>query len=103
MLRKRVVTATLSVMETGLTIQEIIVYLKLLVAVLLLIVLYHALFIAVDLRKILRRIEGITHEVENMIMKPINLADHILEGIVKYLEEQGVTEGKKKKSRSKKK
>ena len=88
-------------MEAVLTSTDVLTYLQITVAVLLVVVLYHVLFIAVDLRKVLRRIESITHEVENIIMKPINAADYILEGIVKYLESQ--QGGSKKKTSSKKK
>lgn len=79
---------------------DVLIYLQITVAVLLVVVLYHILFIAVDLRKILRRFESITREVEDIIMKPINAADYILEGIVQYLEEQ---QGGSKKSSTKKK
>lgn len=90
-------------METVVTSSDVLVYLEITVGVLLVVVLYHFLFIAVDLRKVLRRIESITGEVENIIMKPINAADYILEGIVKYLEQQGADAGKKEKASKKKK
>lgn len=89
-------------METVLTSADVLTYLEITVGVLLVVVLYHFLFIAVDLRKVLRRIESVTKEVENVIMKPINAADYILEGIVKYLEEQGGGKGASKKKSSKK-
>ncbi|MEI8230493.1 MAG: hypothetical protein WCG83_05175 [Candidatus Peregrinibacteria bacterium] len=56
------------------------------VAVLVLIVLYHLIFIAVDLRKIFRRFEDITREVEGVIMKPLSMADKILEWLVEMVE-----------------
>lgn len=90
-------------MQTVVTSADVLTYLEITVAVLLVIVLYHFLFIAVDLRKVLRRIESITNEVETMIMKPINAADYILEGIVNYLESQAGDSPKKKKKASKKK
>lgn len=58
------------------------------VGIMLAIVLYHILFIVVDLRKILRRIEGITAEVEGMIMKPIGLLDHLLQWVTEWVEAQ---------------
>lgn len=90
-------------METVITSSDVLVYLGITVGVLLVIVLYHFLFIVVDLRKVLRRIESITREVENIIMKPINAADYILEGIVKYLEQQGAEADTQKKTSKKKK
>ena len=56
------------------------------VAVMLMVVLYHILFIVVDLRKILRRIETITQELEAVVIKPLALADKAMEWVVGYLE-----------------
>ena len=89
-------------MDTALTTADVLTYLWITVAVLIVVVLYHVLFIVVDLRKVLRRIETITKEVESLIMKPLNVADHILQGIVSYLEEQQKTMDKKKSSKKKK-
>ena len=82
------------------TTADVLVYIRILVAIMLVVVLYHALFIVVDLRKILRRVEEITEQLESIIMKPINVADHILAGIVEYLNAQGEAKehGKKKHS-----
>lgn len=63
------------------------------VGVMLVVVLYHVLFIVVDLRKILRRIEGLTGEVESMIMRPLGLLDHLITLLTDFLEEKA---GKKK-------
>ena len=90
-------------MDTAITSADVLTYLQITAVLMVVIVLYHLLFIAVDLRKILRRVQMITKEVEGLIMKPINVADHILEGIVKFLEEQQKSAEPKKKSSSKKK
>ena len=58
------------------------------VGVMLVVVLYHILFIVVDLRKILRRIEGITAEVEGMVMRPLGLLDRLLQWITEWVEAQ---------------
>lgn len=89
-------------METVVTSADVLTYLQITVAVLLIIVLYHLLFITVDLRKVLRRIETITNEVENIIMKPISAADQILEAILSFIESQASEKSKKKKSPKKK-
>jgi len=85
-------------METVITFTDVFQYLEVTVAVLLILVLYHLLFVVVGLRKIVRRVERITNEIQEVILKPINVADHILEGIVKYMETQGAApkNGKKK-------
>ena len=89
-------------MEVALTSADVLLYLEITVAVLLVVVLYHFLFIAVDLRKTLRRLTRITEEVENFIMKPINAADQILEGVIQIIEEQTSKPAKKKQKKKKK-
>lgn len=64
------------------------------VGVMLVVVLYHVLFIVVDLRKILRRIEGLTGEVESMIMRPLGLLDHLITLLTDFLEEKAGKKGK---------
>ena len=85
-------------METVITSGDVLAYLQITVAGLLVIVLYQLLFITVDLRKVLRRVEGITKEVENIIMKPISAADQILEVILSFVESQSTEKPKKKKT-----
>ena len=75
---------------------QVLAGLQIAVAILILILLYHALFIAVDLRKILRRIDSLTGQVEEVIMKPISMADHIFQWVADYIEE----DNKKKKKKS---
>lgn len=67
------------------------------VGVMLVVVLYHILFIVVDLRKILRRIEGITAEVEGMVMRPLGLLDHLLQWVTEWVESQAGQSKKGKK------
>ena len=51
------------------------------IAVMIIIALYHVIFIVVDLRKISRRFEGITEELETVIMKPLSMTDKFLEWV----------------------
>jgi len=83
--------------------EQIIAGLQIAVFILVLILLYHALFIAVDLKKILRRIDGITGQVEDAIMKPISVADHIFQWVMDYIEEDKKKKKKSKKSKKNKK
>ena len=88
-----------------LTSMELMNGLQIAVFVMLIIVLYHILFVVVDLRKVLRRIEDITSQVEDIIMKPLSVADHLLQWTVDLVEDQHskMEKGKKKtKSKSKK-
>lgn len=61
------------------------------IAILVLIVLYHVIFIVVDLRKVMRRVEGLTQELEDVLMKPLSMIDSILQWILDTIES-----GKKK-------
>ena len=67
------------------------------IAVMVIIVLYHLLFIVVDLRKTTRRIEDITAEIESVILKPIAMADQILAWVITHIE--GLGKEKKEKHR----
>lgn len=67
---------------------DIMMGLYIAVAVMLLIVLYHILFIVVDARKIARRIENLTQEVEAVIMKPLSMADQLLQWMVEFMQEK---------------
>ena len=68
------------------TAEELLMGLKIAIAVLVLIVLYHALFIAVDLRRILRRFDDLTEQVEDVLLKPISMIDRVLQWVVSFLE-----------------
>ena len=58
------------------------------VAVLLLITLYHVIFIVVDLRKVMRRLETMTQEVEAVLMKPLAMTDKALEWMIHFFEQK---------------
>lgn len=75
---------------------EILLYLEIAIAIILIVVLYHVLFVAVDLRKILRRIDDVTREVEDVIMKPLSMVDSILQWVLDMIEESQ-EKGKKSK------
>jgi hypothetical protein len=40
----------------------------------------------VDLRKILRRVEDITKELEDVLMKPLSMVDRILQWVIDMVE-----------------
>jgi|GEM_PF-1277774 len=83
-----------------LTADDVLTGLLIAVAVLLLIVLYHALFIVVDMRKIMKRVEGVSEQVEDVIMKPLVMTDKILEWVLEYIE--GLDKSGQKKHHEKK-
>lgn len=55
------------------------------VAVMIIIVLYHVLFIVVDLRKIMRRFEETTEQVESMLLKPLSIIDEAFTWVIDQL------------------
>lgn len=65
---------------------DVLTGLLVLVAVMLVVVLYHVLFIVVDLRKVMKRVEGVSGQVEEIIMKPLTMTDKILEWALEYIE-----------------
>jgi hypothetical protein len=67
---------------------DIMMGLYIAVAVMLIVVLYHVIFIVVDARKIARRIESLTEEVETVIMKPLSMADQLLQWMVEFVQEK---------------
>lgn len=69
---------------------DIMTALYIAVAVLLLIVLYHLIFIVVSLRKVMRRADNVTREIETVILKPLSMTDQAIEWV------SGFLEGKKK-------
>ncbi len=60
-----------------------------LVAVMLIVVLYHLLFIVVDLRKVMRRLEDVTEQVELVIMKPLTVVDQAFNWVMGQVEKKG--------------
>lgn len=57
-----------------------------LVAVMLVVVLYHVLFIVVDLRKSMRRMNNLTQQVESVLMKPLSMTEKALTWVTHSVE-----------------
>lgn len=79
-----------------LTTDEIIILLQILMILLGIIVLYHLMFAAWSLRKILKRAESVTRHAEELLMKPIHMADTGVEFITSMLAEHQKKAAKKK-------
>ncbi|MBM3228208.1 hypothetical protein FJZ27_05135 [Candidatus Peribacteria bacterium] len=69
-----------------LTAADLLLGLQIVISVIVVVVLYHVLFIVVDLRKVLRRVDDITEQVEAIIVKPISLADQILGKVMEMID-----------------
>lgn len=73
-------------MDFALSAPDLLLGLQIVISVIVVVVLYHVLFIVVDLRKVLRRVDDITEQVEAIILKPISLADQILGKVMEMIE-----------------
>ncbi len=61
------------------TSSDLLTVLYIVVAILLIIVLYHVLFIVVDLRRTVKRVETISQVTESAVLKPLAMADRALD------------------------
>ena len=68
-----------------------------LVAVMVIVVLYHLLFIVADLRRIMRRFEETTAQVEAMLLKPLSIIDEAFQWVVDHIHGKKKGYGGKKK------
>lgn len=77
-----------------LTYEQVLLFLYMLVAVMLIVVLYHIIFIVVDLRKIAHRVEEVTQEAQTLIMKPISVADQVMDVVMDFLTQKSKADKK---------
>jgi hypothetical protein len=68
------------------TYENLLMGLYIVVAIMLIIALYHVIFIVVDLRKIMRRVQTTTEELQEVIMKPVGIADKAMDWVVHQIE-----------------
>lgn len=78
-------TSSLSIMLEA---TDLLLGLQIAIAVLAIIVFYHVLFIVVNARKIVARIQDITEQLEEVLLKPISMADQILEFIMQFFQKK---------------
>lgn len=76
-------------------VDDIMMGLYIAVAVMLIVVLYHVIFIVVDLRKMMKRFNSVTEEVESVIMKPLGMTDQALQWLIDFFQEKAEKHGKK--------
>lgn len=68
--------------------EDIMMGLYIAVAVMLIVALYHVIFIVVDLRKIVKRFESVSDQLETVIMKPLSMTDQAMEWMVNFFQEK---------------
>lgn len=74
---------------------DLLLGLQIAIAIMAIIVLYHVLFIVVDVRKIVRRFEDVTSQVEEVILKPLSVVDQVFGMITQFLEKKQKEAAKK--------
>lgn len=72
-----------------LTINDVLLFLEILTFLLLVVLLFNLVFVALDLRRIIRRVNKVTTQLEQVVLKPINMADATVEWIAAFLEGYG--------------
>jgi hypothetical protein len=82
------------------TTTDVLLVLGIIIAVMLLIILYHLLFIVVDLRKTMKRVETISQLTEATVSKPLAMADQVLDWAIGAM--AGLAESKHEKHHQKK-
>ena len=70
----------------SITANDVFTFLSILAVLMTVIALYHVLFILVDVRKIVRRFDDVTLQVEALILKPISMADQIIVWLMEQLQ-----------------
>ena len=65
---------------------EIIILLQILTFIVAVILLYHLVFAVVTLRKILQRFDTVTKQIEEVVLKPISMADATVDWVVDFVE-----------------
>ena len=68
-----------------LTLESVLGALYALVAVMIIVVLYHVLFIVVDVRKIMRRFEDLSAQTESMLLKPLAILDKAFQWVLETM------------------
>ena len=75
-----------------------------LVSFLLAVFLYHLIFVVMDLRQVMRRVNDLTSELEEMLVRPVELVSGVAEWLQKWVwEAYFVDDGKKGKKKGGKK
>jgi hypothetical protein len=77
------------------TYDNIVMFLSVIALLMLIVLLYHLIFVSVSIRRMTERWDEISKEVEGLILKPIGAIDYMLEWFSSMVE--GMQEEKHKK------
>jgi hypothetical protein len=77
-----------------LTSADVLMFLWILIGIMLVVVLYHVLFIVADVRKITKKTTLIVSQVESVVIKPLAIAEQALSAIMELFESSSKKKGK---------
>lgn len=83
----------------SITYNDILTLLSILAVALLVIILYHLIFVSASLRRTADRVDQLSEDLESLIMKPIGTIDYVIDWFIALIEgmQKGGGEKKKKK------
>ncbi len=76
-------------MPEGSTTIDVVMAMRILysvVGLMVMVVLYHLIIILVDVRKIVRRFEDMTEQVEMVLLKPLTIADQVFAWVLDWIQ-----------------
>ena len=82
-----------------LTYGDILTLLSIIAVGMLIVLLYHLIFVSVSLRKIAARLDDLSEDVEELILKPIGAIDAVIDWFIAVVE--SMQEGRRKKKKGK--
>ncbi len=80
-----------------LNLNDILTILSILAVAMLVILLYHLIFVSVSLRRIADRMDQVSKDVEAVILKPIGAIDYMLDWVLSMVDTMRVDSEHKKK------
>jgi hypothetical protein len=79
----------------SLTYNDVLTLLSIIAVGMLIILLYHLIFVSVSLRRVAERLDAMSKDIEAVVMKPIGAIDYVVDWFIAAID--SVKGGKKKK------
>lgn len=80
-----------------LTFGDVLTLLSIVAVGMLIVLLYHLIFVSVSLRRIAERFDDLSEDIEGLILKPISAIDAVIDWFIAVVE--SMQEGRKKKAK----
>jgi hypothetical protein len=75
---------------------DVLTILSIVAVSMLIILMYHLIFVSVSLRRIADRVDDVSKEVEGLVLKPIGAIEYLLDWFANAVEGMGKTKEEKK-------